>query len=112
VNALPQPGPPPSAPQPTADKAVPALVLGIVGIVLCPICAPIAWSTAGKAEREIDASAGALGGRGMATAARVLGIVGTVLLVVYVVVFVVWFVFMGLLIGADQAIFEEVVTQP
>ena len=99
--------PPPLPPRPTADRAVPALVLGIIGIVLCPICAPFAWSMGGKVERDIDASAGALGGRGIATAGRVLGIVGTVLLGVYVLVFVVWVVFIGLLIGGDWVLLDE-----
>jgi len=110
--SIPPSVPPPLPPQPTADKAVPALVLGIVGIVACPVCAPFAWSTASKAERQIDDSSGALGGRGMVTAARVLGIVGTILLVLYVVFFVVWFVFMGLFLGAEQAILDEVPAPP
>jgi hypothetical protein len=42
--------------------------------------APFAWYLGVKAEREIDASAGTLSGRGEATAGKVLGIVGTVLL--------------------------------
>jgi hypothetical protein len=104
--------PPPVPPQPTADRAVPALVLGIIGIVLCPICAPFAWSMGGKIEHEIDACAGALGGRGMATAARVLGIVGTVLLGVYVLVFVVWVVLVGLLFGSDWVLFNELSGDP
>ena len=104
--------PPPVPPQPTADGAVPALVLGIIGIMLCPICAPFAWSMGGRVEREIDACAGALGGRGMATAARVLGIVGTVLLAVYVLVFVVWIVLIGLLFGSDWALLDELTNEP
>ena len=87
-------------------------MLGIIGIVLCPICAPFAWSMGGKVEQEIDASAGALGGRGMATAARALGIVGTVLLGVYVLVFVIWIVFIGLLLGGDWVIFNELSEEP
>ena len=104
--------PPPLPPQPTADGAVPALVLGIIGIVLCPICAPFAWSTGAKVEHEIDACAGALGGRGMAAAARVLGIVGTVLLGVYVLAFVVWVVFIGLLFGGNWVLWDELTADP
>ena len=87
-------------------------MLGIIGIVLCPLCAPFAWSMGGKVEHEIDATAGALGGRGMATAARVLGIVGTVLLGVYVLVFVVWVVFIGLLFGGDWMGLDELKADP
>ncbi|HWC25836.1 MAG TPA: DNA translocase FtsK 4TM domain-containing protein [Solirubrobacteraceae bacterium] len=76
-------------PTPNASNAVLALVLGVIGLVLCPICAPFAWSIGKRAENEVDAAGGALGGRGMATAGRIVGIIGTVLLAVYVLVVVV-----------------------
>ncbi len=82
-------------PVPTAPRATVSLVLGIVGIVLCPICAPIAWAIGHGAEDEIDASGGKLGGRGLATAGKITGIIGTVLLVLYVVLAIVFFVFVG-----------------
>jgi len=68
------------APVRNADGAVAALVLGILGIVACPLCAPFAWSMGAKAERAVDSSGGTFDGRGMATAGKILGIVGTVLL--------------------------------
>jgi len=63
-------------------KATTSLVLGIVGLVLCGIAAPFAWSYGKKAMNEIDASQGILGGRGQAQAGYILGIIGTVLLVI------------------------------
>jgi len=63
-----------------ADGAITALVLGILGIVLCQLCAPFAWSLGRKAERQVDASGGTLGGRGEATAGKILGIIGCVFL--------------------------------
>jgi len=83
--------PPPSYPPPVYGKAqtidsraVVALVLAIVGLVLglplgIPglICGPIAYFTGKSANRRIDASAGALGGRSLAMSAWVLGIVAT-----------------------------------
>jgi hypothetical protein len=71
-----------------ADGAVPALVLGILGIVFCPLCAPVAWSLGRKAERLVDRSGGTLGGRGEATAGKVLGMIGTALIVIGVLLLI------------------------
>jgi len=70
---------------PNASNAVTSLVLGILGIVLCPLLGPVAWSLGRKGEQEIDSSGGAVGGRGMATAGKILGIVGTALTLLVVV---------------------------
>ncbi|WP_151084448.1 DUF4190 domain-containing protein [Nocardioides cynanchi] len=89
--APPYPSVPPNHPQSTT-----ALVLGILGLVLCGAIAPFAWNIGSQAVREIDASGGAWGGRSEANAGRIMGIVGTVLLalgflafIAFVVVFVV-----------------------
>src|SRR5690349_9936515 len=67
-------GPPP---QQTSGNATAALVLGICGLVICPIvCSILALVFAGKAYSEIDYSGGRLGGRGMAQAGKILGWVG------------------------------------
>ena len=55
-------------------------MLGIIGVVVCQLCAPFAWAMGRKAERLVDASGGTLGGRGEATAGKILGIIGTVFL--------------------------------
>jgi uncharacterized membrane protein YjgN (DUF898 family) len=65
---------------PDHPKATTALVLGILGIVICGLVAPFAWKVGRDTVREIDASQGRLGGRGSAQAGYVLGVVGTVLL--------------------------------
>ncbi len=96
-------------PAPTATNATVSLVLGIVGIVLCPICAPIAWVLGRRAEGEIDAAAGSLGGRGLATAGKITGIVGTVLLILYVVAFVAFLAFVGFAISEGEGVFIETV---
>ncbi|MCW2753427.1 MAG: hypothetical protein JWQ32_838 [Marmoricola sp.] len=68
-----------SEPPPTG-QAIAALVLGIAGLSLCPGVASIpAWIVGRSAMREIDASAGRLGGRTLAFVGYVLGIVGTAL---------------------------------
>jgi len=78
--------PPATAVADNAPNAVLSLVLGIIGVVLCQLCAPFAWKLGRDAEAAVDASGGRLGGRGLATAGKVLGIIGTVLLVLGVVV--------------------------
>jgi len=61
-------------------KAVTVLVLGIVGLVVCGLAAPFAWTMGNTVVREIDASGGQLGGRGTANAGRICGIIGTCIL--------------------------------
>lgn len=74
------------APQPNHPQATTSMVLGIVSLVgfflcLVPILlAPVAWIMGSKAVNEIDASGGALGGRGEAQTGKITGIVGTVFL--------------------------------
>jgi len=91
--APPYPSVPPNHPQ-----SITALVLGILGLVLCGAIAPFAWSIGSEAVREIDASGGAWGGRSEANAGRIMGIVGTALLalgLLAVVAFLVIFVVLG-----------------
>ena len=74
------------APAPNAPNAVTALVLGILSVVLCPLLGPVAWSLGRKAEQAVDAAGGTLGGRGIATAGKVLGIIGTIFIALIVIV--------------------------
>ena len=84
------PPPPPNHPQATTT-----LVLGILGIVVCGLVGPFAWSMGNRAVREIDASGGRLGGRTEANVGRILGMVSTVLLILGFVLVIVLFVFGG-----------------
>ena len=70
----------PAHPVPEHPQATTALVLGILGILVCGVISPFAWRIGKRAVDEIDASRGQLGGRGSAQAGYVLGLVGTVLL--------------------------------
>jgi len=78
-------------PMPPQDhpRATTSLVLGILGIVICGICAPFAWKFGKQAVTEIDASGGRMGGRGQAQAGYILGIIGTILLILTIIFFVV-----------------------
>ncbi len=61
-------------------NAIPALVLGIVGLVLFPLVAPLAWHLAAKGQREAALDPDRWRSGGMLTAGKILGIIGTVFL--------------------------------
>lgn len=85
-NAYPPPPqqPPGFPPQyhvpPKHPQATTAMVLGILGLVVCGVLAPFAWSIGSKAVKEIDANPAAYTGRGEANAGKIMGIVGSCLL--------------------------------
>lgn len=80
-------GPPPS-PQ-TNGKATAALILGILGFVVCPlVCSVLALVFGYQARNEIDASRGYQGGRGMAVAGIVLGWVGIAVMILLILLWV------------------------
>ena len=55
------------APPRTPGQAIASLILGIIGIVLCPMVTSVVGLIFGySAKREIDNSGGRLGGRGVA----------------------------------------------
>jgi hypothetical protein len=90
------PPPRPVAAQKLDNRALIALALAVAGLVLglplgVPglICGPVAYFLGKSAIGRIDASAGALGGRGIATGAWIFGIVATV---VGAVVTLIWLV--------------------
>jgi hypothetical protein len=104
--------PPPGYPQapiqyaPDHPRATTSLVLGILGVVLCQVIAPFAWSMGKKTLDEIDASQGRVGGRGAAQAGYILGIVGTVLLALSLVFILIYVVFMIAVVGGGVATSE------
>lgn len=67
------------------------LVLGILGVVCCGILAPVAWIMGSSELKSIRAGAAPAAGEGLAKAGMILGIIGTVLLVLTVV----WIFFAG-----------------
>lgn len=67
---------------PEASQATTVLVLGILGIVICGILAPFAWAMGNKELAAIDAGRRPPENRGTANAGRILGIIGSVLLIV------------------------------
>jgi hypothetical protein len=65
---------------PEASQSTTVLVLGILGLIICGVLAPVAWIM-GKNELEaIDSGRRPPENRGTANAGRILGIIGTVLI--------------------------------
>jgi uncharacterized membrane protein YjgN (DUF898 family) len=89
------------APTPDHPQAVLVLVLGILGLVLCQLISPFAWVMGTRVVREIDSSGGQVGGRSMANAGRICGIVGTCLFALGVLVLI-GFVILVVVAGAGS----------
>ena len=99
-------------PLPKHRQATAAMVFGIVslaGLVTClaPILlAPVAWILGAKAVKEIDASPGTYSGRSEANAGKIMGIVGTVLLVVVLLV-IAALIIIGVNGGFDDSSYDD-----
>ena len=59
------------------------MVLGLLGLTFCPGLGPFAWYQGSLALQEIDAAPSMYGNRGMVSVGRILGIAGTVYLLLY-----------------------------
>jgi uncharacterized membrane protein YjgN (DUF898 family) len=104
-----QPPPPYGAPgygyypqPPKHPQAVTVLVLGILGIVVCGICGPFAWSMGSRVEREMAAAPGRWSGSTEVTIGKILGIVATALLALAVVFFGI-FIVGGVMAGVTSS---------
>ncbi len=96
VGSFPPPPPPPtlppaSAPGRAGNQAIAALVCGILGITCCGLLAPIAWYLGTNETKAIRAGVSPIEGATLANVGRVLGIVGSVLLLLSIV----WIFAMG-----------------
>jgi hypothetical protein len=79
----------PWQPQRSSGEATASLILGICGFLVCPlICHVLAVVFGYRAKREIDASNGTIGGRGLAVAGIILGWIGIALTVLVLILVV------------------------
>jgi len=67
------------------------LILGVLSLICCSPLGIAAWVMGNNALREIDAMPGRYGNRQIVQIGRILGIIGTVLLILSVV----WIFFLG-----------------
>lgn len=79
---------------PDHPNAVPALVLGLVGLVFFPPLGIVAWVLGAKGRREVEANPGRWARGGTLTAGWVLGIIGSIFTMLGVVALVLLFGFM------------------
>lgn len=78
------------APLPEHPASIPSLVLGLVGLlVMIPFASPIAWYLAARGRRESSLQPGRWRSSGMLTAGLILGIIGTIIWVLFTLAFVV-----------------------
>jgi mannose/fructose/N-acetylgalactosamine-specific phosphotransferase system component IIC len=89
----PPPAPPVSAP--AGSDAVTALVLGILGVACCWFVAPVAWYLGQNELRAIHEGRASAAGEGWAMAGKILGMIGTALLVLVLIIGLLWTLFLG-----------------
>ena len=78
------------------------LILGSLSLVACQILGPFAWSMGNKALEEIDRDPLRYSNRSNVNLGRILGIVGTVFLGLYVVGGILYVVFFIAIFGASS----------
>ena len=78
---------------PEPSQATTALVLGILGLVVCGVLAPFAWYIGNKEVQAIDEGRRPPENRGTANAGKILGIIGTVLLAIGLIIGILLLVF-------------------
>lgn len=81
---------PESVAYPEKSQATTALVLGIFGLICCGPLAIVCWIMANNEIAGIEAGLRSPSNQGTARAARVVGIIGTVLFVVGILVSGLW----------------------
>jgi hypothetical protein len=85
---------------PTDGQAIASMIIGIVALVgacgygVTLLISPVALFLGRSSMKRIDASQGRIGGRGFAQAGFILGIIGTVLLVLTIIAVGVFFTFL------------------
>src|SRR5262245_36782060 len=81
---------PPGQQQSASTQAIMSLVLGILSIVCCGILAPIAWYLGSQEQKAIREGRSPAAGEGVAKAGMILGIIGTVLLILGILWIFLW----------------------
>jgi len=79
------------------------LVFGILSLVGVSILGPFAWYMGNKALKEIDANPAAYSNRDNVNIGKILGIIGTVLLIIAAVIIVLYVIFAVIIFGAIAA---------
>jgi hypothetical protein len=83
--------PAPPAGGSASGRATTSLIMGILGVICCGLLAPVAWYLGSQELQAIAAGQSSAAGEGLAKAGKILGIIGTVLLILSLV----WIFFAG-----------------
>lgn len=81
-------GPPAGGPRTGEPNGVLILILGILGVTICGICAPVAWIMGNNALALIDSGQGDPSQRQNVNIGRILGMVGCALIVLGIIFYV------------------------
>lgn len=79
------------------------LVLGILSLVVCAVCGPIAWIMANKDIASMEAGLMDPLGLDQTKAGRICGIIGTILFIVGLILGIIYLVFVVVFIGATAS---------
>lgn len=69
-------------------QATMILFLGALSILCCGIAGPVAWALGRRALDQIEESGGAFGGRAQVLVGYVLGVIGTIFMVIMATLFI------------------------
>ncbi|MFA4029442.1 MAG: hypothetical protein GDYSWBUE_000440 [Candidatus Fervidibacterota bacterium] len=78
-----------------SSQAIWALVLGILGLIMCGLLAPFAWWLGASELHKIRVGYAPEGGYGLALTGMILGIIGTVLLAIGCCFATIYFIIFG-----------------
>lgn len=81
-------------------RATTILVLGILSLVVCALCGPIAWLMANKDIEQMNAGLMDPSGLEQTKVGKICGIIGTVFLILGVIFSVLYLVFVLVVVGA------------
>jgi hypothetical protein len=81
----------PGQQQSASTQAITALVLGILGVICCNILGPVAWYVGNQELKAVREGRSPMAGEILAKIGMILGIIGTVLMVLGLL----WLFFMG-----------------
>jgi hypothetical protein len=82
---------PPQPPQSASSQAVTAFVLGILGLICCPLVGPVAWYLGKQESEAIAQGRSPVAGAGIAKTGFILGILGSI----YLAGTLLWIFFLG-----------------
>ncbi|MBH0778526.1 DUF4190 domain-containing protein [Nocardia bovistercoris] len=69
-------------------NATAVLILGALSILCCGIAGPVAWALGRRALDQIEESGGGYGGRAQVLVGYVLGVIGTILMIIMAIFFI------------------------